>query len=141
MSTFLGMNQQRVLSWLLRVAGAFEILAFAAVVMPRSWMMSAHAWLGMGEMVTGPITIYMIRQASYTYGLHGIFLWILASDVQRYRPLVIFTGISFLAAGFVFFAIDHTSGLPLWWSVSDAVAVAIFGASLLWLTRRSIYHS
>jgi hypothetical protein len=135
------MDQQKVLSWLLRVAGACEVLAFAAVIMPQSWMESTHAWLGMGKMVTGPVTIYMIRQASYTYGLHGIFLWILASDVQRYRPLVIFTGISFLLAGLVFFLIDYTSGLPLWWSISDALAVATFGASVLWLTRSSIYHS
>jgi hypothetical protein len=127
------MNSQRLQSWLLRVAGAVEILAFIAVVMPRSWMEVSHAWLGMGEMPGGALTMFMIRQASYTYGMHGISLWILATDPDRFRPLLILNGISFLLAAPVFFVIDHTSGMPLWWTVSDSLGCAFFGAALLWL--------
>jgi hypothetical protein len=129
------MNQGRLQSCLLRLAGAVELLAFAAVVMPRSWMEASHVWLGMGEMPDGPVTIFMIRQASYTYGMHGISLWVLASDVRRFRPLVTLNGISFLLAAPVFFAIDHTSGVPFWWTVVDAAACGFFGAALLWLNR------
>jgi hypothetical protein len=32
--------------------------------------------------------MFMIRQASFTYGMHGISLWVLASDVARFRTLV-----------------------------------------------------
>jgi hypothetical protein len=127
------MNRQRLQSWLLRVAGSVEILAFGAVLMPRSWMEASHAWLGLGEMPHGAVLMFMIRQASYVYGMHGVLLWILASDVARYRPLIRFTGFSFLLAAPVFLIIDHTSGLPLYWSVSDTAACAFFGASLLWL--------
>jgi hypothetical protein len=130
------MNRQRLLAWLLRLAGAVEVLAFVAVVMPRSWMEASHAWLGLGEMPGGSITMFMIRQASYTYGMHGISLWILASDVKRFRALVLLNGISFLLAAPVFFLIDHTSGLPLWWTLGDVAACGFFGAALLWLNRR-----
>jgi hypothetical protein len=129
------MNRQRLQSWLLRVAGSVEILAFGAVLMPRSWMEASHAWLGLGEMPRGAVLMFMIRQASYVYGMHGVLLWILASDVARYRPLIRFTSFSFLLAAPVFLIIDHTSGLPLYWIVSDTAACAFFGVSLLWLDR------
>lgn len=129
------MNRQALLSWWLRLAGAFEILAFVSVVMPRSWMEVSHAWLGLGVMPGGPIIMFMIRQASFTYGMHGISLWVLATDVTRFRPLIILNGIAFLLAAPVFFAIDHTSGLPLWWTLADSLGCAFFGAGLLWLIR------
>ena len=73
---------------LLRYAGAVEILAFIAVVMPWSWMEVTHAALGLGEMSHGPLLIFMIRQASYTYGVHGLSLWLIATDVERFRPFI-----------------------------------------------------
>jgi hypothetical protein len=127
------MNRERLQTWLLRIAGTFEILAFFAVVMPRSWMEVSHEWLGLGHMLAGPVTMFMIREASYTYGMHGISLWVLASDVKRFRPLVLLNGIAYLLAGPVFFIIDHVSGLPLWWGLADSLACGLFGASLLWL--------
>ena len=129
------MNRQSLQSWLLRLAGSFEILAFVSVVMPRSWMEASHAWLGLGEMPGGPVLMFMIRQASYSYGMHGIALWVLATDVDRFRPLVILNGVAFLLAAPVFFVIHHTSGMPLWWALGDTLGCAFFGGALLWLTR------
>lgn len=129
------MNHQRLQSWLLRLAGLVEILAFGAVVMPRSWMEVSHAWLGLGEMPGGTIVMFMIRQASYAYGVHGISLWVLASDVARFRPLVRLNGASFLVAAPVFFIIDYTSGTPFFWTVIDTLGCAFFGAALLSLDR------
>jgi hypothetical protein len=131
------MNDKLFQAWLLRLAGATEILAFISVVMPRSWMEVSHAWLGLGEMPSGPIIMFMIRQASYVYGMHGISLWVLASNVERFRPLIILNGISFLLAAPVFFIIDYTAGLPLWWTVFDSVGCGFFGAALLLLNRQA----
>ena len=131
------MNNQRIQAWLLRLAGAVEMLAFFSVVMPRSWMEIAHAWLGLGEMPGGPIIMFMIRQASFTYGLHGLSLWVIASNVERFRTLVIFNGIAYLLAAPVFFLIDYTSGMPLWWTLGDVLGCGCFGTALLWLTWRS----
>ena len=133
------MNRERLLVWLLRLAGATELLAFIAVVMPRSWMEISHAWLGLGQMPDGPLLMFMIRQASYTYGVHGLSLWLIASDVKRFRLFVVFNGIAFLLAAPVFLLIDLSSGMPLWWAVSDPGSCGLFGAALLWLslTNRS----
>ncbi len=138
-SVFL-VNNQRLLSWVLRLAGAVELLAFVAVVLPRSFMETAHAALGLGMMPHGPILIFMIRQASYCYGMHGISLLVIASDVERFRPFVILNGISFVLAGPVFFLIDFTSGMPLWWTLADSASCLFFGASLLILSRKKSHR-
>ena len=129
------MSRRLLLSWLLRLVGSVELLAFVAVVMPRSWMEASHAWLGLGELPGGAVTVFMIRQASYLYGMHGVAMWVLASDVERFRPLVTLDGVAFLLAGLVFFLIDYTSGMPWWWAAADAVGCASIGAALLWLNR------
>jgi len=131
------MNSQRIQAWLLRLSGAVEMLAFFAVVMPRSWMEVAHAWVGLGQMPDGPIIMFMIRQASYTYGVHGLSLWVIASNVERFRTLVIFNGFAYLLAAPVFFLIDYTSGMPFWWTLGDLLGCGCLGVALLFLTWRN----
>ena len=130
------MNYEKAQAWLLRLTGATEILAFIAVIMPRTWMETSHMWLNLGSMPGGPLIDFMIRQASYVYGMHGVSLLVIASDVKRFRPLVIFNGVSFLLAGPVFFLIDYSSGMPIWWTVSDSLACFVLGATQLWLNQR-----
>ncbi len=123
------------LAWLLRLAGSFEILAFVAVVMPRSWMEISHSWLGLGVMPEGSVLMFLIRQASYCYGMHGISLWLLASDVKRFRPLIMLNGLSFLLAGPIFFVIDYTAGMPMWWTLGDGGSCGLLGLAILLLGR------
>jgi hypothetical protein len=131
------MNSPLLTAWLLRIAGACEILAFFAVIMPRSWMEISHAWLGMGEMPNGPVLMFMIRQASYTYGMHGVSLCVLASDVSRFRKLIILNGIAYSLACPIFFWIDYTTGMPWYWTLIDSLGCGFFGAGLLFLNWRA----
>ncbi|MFL6228654.1 MAG: hypothetical protein ACJ741_07725 [Pyrinomonadaceae bacterium] len=130
------MDRERLQAWLLRLVGAVEVLAFVAVVMPRAWMEAGHEWLGLGAMPPSVVLMFMIRQASYSYGMHGVSLWVLASDVRRFRPLVVFNGVAYLLAAPAFAIIDHTSGMPLLWTLSDSASCLFFGGALLWLTRQ-----
>lgn len=130
-------DRHKLLAWLLRLIGLLEVFAFIAVVMPRSWMEISHAWLGLGEMPVSAVLMFMIRQASYNYGMHGVFLWILASDLRRFRLLVLLNGFSFLLAGPIFFIIDYTSGMPWWWSAMDGPSLFLMGAAMLWLSREN----
>ena len=130
------MNKELIQKVLLRLAGAFEMLAFIAVVMPRSWMEISHEWLGLGQMPHGAVLMFLIRQASYTYGMHGISLWVLALDVKRFRPFIILNGIAYLLAGPIFWAIDYNSGMPLWWAIEDGVGCGLLGAALLWCSYK-----
>lgn len=62
-----------------------------------------------------------------------MLLWVLSWDVIRFRSLVVFTGISYLVAAPVFFAIDSVSGMPWFWTIGDAGSCLGFGAALLCL--------
>ncbi len=81
--------------------------------------------------------MFMIRQASYTYGVHGLSLWLIASDVKRFHPFVVFNAIAFLLAAPVFLLIDLTSGMPWWWAAGDPVSCGLFGAALLSLSYKT----
>jgi hypothetical protein len=129
-------DRKLLLSWLLRLVGSTELLAFIAVIMPRSWMEASHLWLGLGVMPQGAVLMFLIRQASYTYGIHGISLWLIASDVKRFRPLILLNAISFLLAGPIFFIIDYTAGTPMWWTLGDGPSCGLFGLAMLWLCRK-----
>jgi len=130
-------NSQRLQVLLLRLVGSVEMLAFIAVAMPRAWMEAAHRWLGLGEMTGGVILMFMIRQASFTYGVHGALLWVMSSDVERFRPLVVFTGVSYLLAGPAFLVIDIMSGMPWFWVLGETLFCLCAGAAILWLGRGS----
>jgi hypothetical protein len=86
-------------------------------------MGATHGWLGLGAMPDGPV------------------LWIMASDVVRYRPIVIFTGIAYVVAGPVFFLIDWMSGTPWLWTIFDSASCFALGAVILaldWRAQRSV---
>jgi len=129
-------DRKQLFVWLLRLMALIEFLAFIAVIMPRSWMEAAHLALGLGRMPEGSVLMFMIRQASYAYGMHGVGLWILASDVKRFRPLVLLNGFSFALAGPLFLIIDYTTGMPWWWTAGDGLFVGLFGVVVLWLSRK-----
>ena len=105
-------------------------LAFGAVVMPRAWMESGHALLGFPETPKGPVFDAVMRQVSFTYGLHGIGMWFIAADVVRYRPLVVLTALGYLLAGPVFILIDWTAGMPWFWMVGNGGSCLLIGVLL-----------
>jgi hypothetical protein len=96
----------------------------------------SHEWLGMGTLPVVPVLDFMIRQASFTYGIHGISLWVLSFGVERFRPLITLNGIAYLVGAPVFFLIDYTAGMPLWWALADPLGCALCGTALLFLNRR-----
>ena len=129
-------DKPRLLAALLRLEGTIEMLAFIAVVMPHAWMAAAHRWLGMGELSAFPLLDYMIRSVSLLYGLHGVLLLLLATDVERFRLLIIYTAASYLLAALAFTAIDVRNSMPWWWSVSEVGSVIWLGLALFWLLRK-----
>ena len=120
-------------AWVLRLVGAVEMLAFGAVFLPRAWMESIHAGLGLTEMPKGPVFDSVMRQVSFTYGVHGVALWFIAADVGRYRPLVILTMVGYLLAGPVFVATDLNNGMPWSWTAGNGGSCLLIGALLLGL--------
>ncbi len=120
----------RLLAWVLRLVGAMEFLAFGAAMMPRAWMEAQHAWLGLGGLPPGPVFEAVMRQVSFTYGLHGIGMWLIASDLQRYRPFVVLTTLGYLVAAPAFFAIDTAVGMPPLYVAGNGGSCLVVGALL-----------
>ena len=114
----------------LQLVGSVEMLAFGAVVLPRAWMDAIHSQLGQLEMPKGPVFDSVMRQVSFTYGLHGVALWFIAADVRRYYPLVVLTAIGYLLAAPVFFMIDLRNGMPLSWMIGNGGSCLLIGTIL-----------
>jgi hypothetical protein len=123
-------NWRRLQAWVLGLVGAAEVLAFGAVFLPQATMAMIHDWLGLGEMPRAPVFDSLVRQVSFTYGLHGVALLLMATDVARYRPLVILSAIGYLVTAPVFIAIDVANGVPWYWMANNGGACLLIGVVL-----------
>jgi hypothetical protein len=122
-------------AWMLRLVGTVEFFAFAAVLMPAAWMEDTRRSLGLTPMPQDPVFDSVMRQVSFTYGLHGVALWLIADDVVRYRPLVILTAVGYLLAAPAFLAIDLGNGMPWTWMAGNSGSCLVIGTlltGLLW---------
>lgn len=116
--------------WTLRAVGTFDLLAWLAVFFSAEAMSATHAWLGLGELQTAPVVGYLARTASMQYGLHGILLWAIASDVSRYGPLVGWLiGLKLIQAGAIL-VVDWAEGMPLWWTIVEPACLALMAVAL-----------
>ena len=125
----------KVLVFLLRLVGVGSLFALVAVVMPSTWMAATHRWLGLGEMPAGPVVEYLARDLSAFCALVGALLPVMASDLERYRPLVRFFALAFIVLSILFTGVDLTAGMPWWWAASEGPGGFVFGALLFVLAR------
>ena len=120
---------------LLRCLGVGSLFALVPVLMPASWMVATHRWLGLGEMPTASVVEYLARSVSAFYALLGALCLALANDLERYRPLVRFLGVAFALVSVVLLGVDLAAGMPWWWSASEGPGGVVFGALLFVLAR------
>ena len=120
---------------LLRIVGVPALFALVPVFMPVSWMAATHRWLGLGEMPTAPVVEYLARVLPAFNALVGALLLVMASDLERYRPLVRFLGVAFALLSLALVGVDLAAGMPWWWSASEGPGGVVFGALLFVLAR------
>jgi hypothetical protein len=121
-----------LLRYLLGIPGLF---ALVAVFMPLSWMAATHRWLGLGEMPTAPLVEYLARSLSAIYALLGALCLVMASDLERYRPLMRFFGVALALISIVFTGVDLVAGMPWWWTAFEGPPGVPVGASVFFLAR------
>jgi hypothetical protein len=126
-----------LLRYLLGIPGLF---ALVGVFMPLSWMAAAHRWLGLGEMPTAPTVEYLARSVSAIDALLGALCLVMASDPERYRPLVRFFGVALALLGIVFTGVDGVAGMPWWWTAFEGPPGVPIGALLFVLARRPAHQ-
>ena len=129
------MTKTRALVILLRVVGILALFALVAVVMPLPWMVEIHRWLGLGEMPTEPVVEYLARSLSMFYALYGGLCLVLAHNIQRNRPLVVWFGLLTALSGVVLTQIDLAAGMPALWIAGEGPPTTAFGLMMIFLAR------
>lgn len=129
-------TNERVLVGLLRLGAVLTGSAFFALFLPDETMSAVHDRLGLGPFPAAPLTSYLTRSLSAMYAFHGALLFILATDVRRYRAAIIFLGWTTSALGATLLGIDLQAPMPLWWTLAEGPWVIMIGFVLVGLARR-----
>jgi hypothetical protein len=131
------MKSQRAAATFLRFVAVLQMLTAGVAIVPLAWIGAWHLWVGLGAMSHDPMLPYVLRTAGFVQGGIGVLLWIMASDVPRYRPLILATAGIYLIAGPTFYFIESIAQIPLFWCMLDSVSCLATGAILLALSLRS----
>ena len=119
----------------LRAVGVTALFALVSVFTPVSWLAASHRWLGLGEMPTGPVVEYLARSLSAFYAIMGALCLVMASDLDRYRPLVRFFGVCLALLGIVFTGVDLAAEMPWCWTALEGPGALPVGALVYFLAR------
>jgi hypothetical protein len=128
--------RERLLVVFLRISGSGLMLAFLAVLLPVDWMAATHPRLGLGEFPRTPIVDYLTRSIAALYGFHGVFVWIVSVDPERYRVFVWFAAIMNIVFGAMMIAIDLHAGMPAMWTAIEGPSIVAMGVAIAVLAAR-----
>jgi hypothetical protein len=132
------MNRARPLKVLLRVCGSICLLALVPAMMPAGWIASTHAALGFSGDTAAPVFQYMARSLSLVYALIGGGMWLLSTDIQRFRPLIRYAAFGYVVLGTMLLGIDLRAGMPLYWVLAEGPLLMLVGAAIWLLLPRPI---
>jgi hypothetical protein len=82
-------------------------------------MDSFLGWFGAEQMPPAIFMSYVLREAGLILGGVGVVIWITATDIVRYRPIVFALIALHMIAAPVFYVMYAIIGMPLWWRVMD----------------------
>jgi hypothetical protein len=126
------------LVFLLRLGAVLTGSAFLAVFLPVDWMASTHRWLGLGEFPRTPIVEYLARSVAAFYGFHGVLLFLISTDVVRYRLLVWYVAAMNVVLGLMLLAFDIHAGLPAYWILFEGPPVVVIGLLVAYFNWRLV---
>lgn len=129
-------SSEQMLVFLLRLGAVLTGSAFFTMFLPEATMASIHQSLGLGPFPAAPVTNYLTRSLSAMYAFHGGLLFVLSTDVRRFRPVIVFVGWATAALGIALTAIDLAAPMPAWWLLGEGPWVILIGLVIARLSRR-----
>jgi hypothetical protein len=129
------LDEQRLVL-LLRAFGAICLAALVPLWMPGEWIRSAHEWLGWGTFPEQPVAMYMARSNSALAAFYGGLLWVLATDVRRYRAPIRYQAAAILVYSAAGIVQGRAAGMPWWFVVGDFVGCAVFCVPMWLIAKR-----
>ncbi|MFN0078114.1 MAG: hypothetical protein ACKVY0_16785 [Prosthecobacter sp.] len=126
------LGHPRLQSLILRAACLMSLLTLGAVFAPEYVLGKLNWFLGLGKLPDSVLLRYLGSGGSFVYIITGLLMWMMAGDVVRYRPMIVFSAWLMLAAAPIYAYINIHTGMPRWCAVMDVVTCLGFGAALLW---------
>lgn len=117
---------------ILRICAIVALLALPAVVVPRMMAEKVSWAMGFGQPPMTPLMLYMMAGGAAVYVGQAVLMWVMASDVTRYQPLIRIVAWVFLVCAPLFWWIDSQAGIPRWWRAMDSVGSLLAGTALAW---------
>lgn len=117
----------RAIGNLLRFLAICWVLSGLAFCLPLTWINSFLGQVGMDPVPVALLMNYVLRGAGLMQVALGALIWVVATDVVRYRPIVVTIIAVHLAAAPTFFLMDSMIGMPFWWRVMDLMCGVLSG--------------
>ena len=130
------MKHVRATIIVLRLLAALQILTASLALIPTASLAKVHAWVGLGPLPESPFLQYVVRGGAFVQGCIGVLIWVMATDVLRYRPLIIATGAIYLACAPVFLLIHLAVKMPAVWCAADTGSCLLTGLVVLTLALK-----
>ena len=128
---------ESILRILVFLNGLILLCAAGAVFLPVATMAHYHELLGLEELPTEPIVIYLARSTSLLYAVHGAVTLYVACYWQQHHAMVRFLAGLHVVIGLCMIGIDLSASMPWYWTAFEGAPIAMFGVLLLVLYHKS----
>ena len=112
------------------------VTAFFTIFLPVRWMAVTHEWLGLGVFPESPLVDYLTRSTSLLYAWHGGLLLVVAAEVRRYRPVLLYLAFTTVVGGLLLLGIDLHAGMPAYWTLVEGPPIVVIGCLLSWMVLK-----
>ena len=117
----------RSLAASLRGVSLFMIFNGVCLLLPERWIDSWLVSCGVGPLPDAMLVRYLLHGAGFLFLSLAVLIWVIASDVTRFQPVVVTLIVICLADAPISYFIDTYARLPWWWRLGDFVLFALSG--------------